>query len=276
MTQREWRVVGSGFAFPECPVWHDGSLWFSDVAAGEVVRVDVATGAHEVVMSGLDHNAGIGFLPEGDLLVAEGAQRRLLRLRPDGSTSVHADLAGVATHTLNDMHVDARGRAYVGNYGDDSVPPAPPFPAAVALVLPDGTVSVGAPGLAFPNGVDTSPEGSILYVAETRSTPSRLTAFDVAVDGSLSGGRTVVEFAEGTMADGIAVAGDGSVWVASPFTDQVLRVDVTAGTVRQVLEVPHPYAVAVAGDELVVCSAPTWVPAEALALRGGKILATAL
>lgn len=271
MTQREWLVVSSGFAFPECPVWHDGKLWFSDVAAGEVVRLDLADGSSEVVMSGLSHNAGLGFLPNGDLLVAEGATRRVLRRAADGSVSLHADLSGVATHTLNDMHVDPQGRAYVGNYGDDSVPPAPPFPAALALVQPDGTVSVAAPGLAFPNGVDSDPSRAVLHVAETRSAPSRLTTFDVADDGSLHSPRTLVEFAQDTLADGIAVAPDGSIWVASPFTDEIIHVGAN-GSILEVIEVPHPYAVAVAGDDLVVCSAPTWVPTEALELREGKIL----
>lgn len=273
MTQREWRVVGSGFAFPECPVWHEDRLWFSDVAAGEVIRLDLTDGSSEVVVSGLDHNAGLGFLPDGDLLVAEGATRRVLRYGADRSVSTHADLSGIATHTLNDMHVDPQGRAYVGNYGDDSVPPAPPLPAAVALVQPDGRVSVAAPDLAFPNGIDTHPSGAVLHVAETRSVPSRVTTFDVADDGSLGSPRTLVEFAEGTLADGIAVTPEGSVWVASPFTDRVIHVGAD-GAVLESVDVPNPYAVAVASDELVVCSAPSWIPAEALQRREGSVLAT--
>lgn len=273
MSNNEWRVVSDGFAFPECPVWHAGSLWFSDVPAGEVVRLDLDGGTHEVVFSGGQHNAGLGFLPDGDLVIADGTNRRLLRRSNDGSIAVHADLSMVATHTLNDMHVDRHGRAYVGNYGDASVPPAPAFPATLALVQSDGTVSVGATDLAFPNGVDTEPTGSVLYVAETRSTPSRITAFDIATDGSLTGRRTLVEFEGGTMADGIAVAPDGTLWVASPFTDELIHVD-PGGSVLEVLSAPSPYAVAVVGDELVVCSSPTWVPEEALTLRKGKILAT--
>lgn len=273
MSDDEWRVVSEGFAFPECPRWHDGSLWFSDVAAGEVLRLDLATGASEVVFSGGQHNAGIGFLPDGDLLIADGTSRRLLRRAADGSVTVHADLAAIATHTLNDMHVDARGHAYVGNYGDDSVPPAPPLPATLALARPDGSVAAAATDLGFPNGVDT--DGDVLYVAETRSTPSRINAFDVAADGTLSGRRTVVEFGEGVLADGIAVAPDHTLWVASPFTGELVHVD-RAGTVLGTVAVPDPYAVAVAGDQLVVCSSPTWVPAEALQLRAGRILARTL
>ncbi|WP_141015507.1 SMP-30/gluconolactonase/LRE family protein [Nocardioides sambongensis] len=275
MSGQEWRVVAEGFAFPECPRWHRGALWFSDVATGEVVRLDISTGATEVVFSGGRHNAGLGFLPDGDLLIADGTSRRVLRRRADGSVTVHADLTAIATHTLNDMHVDARGHAYVGNYGDDSVPPAPAFPATLALVRPDGSVAAAATELAFPNGVATDPHDTVLYVAETRSTPSRINAFDVAADGSLSGRRTVVELGEGVMADGIAVASDGALWVASPFTDEVVQVD-PDGTVVGTVPVPSPYAVAVADDQLLVCSSPTWVPEEALRLREGKVLARRL
>ncbi|TYL55223.1 SMP-30/gluconolactonase/LRE family protein [Nocardioides sp. BGMRC 2183] len=275
MTDETWQVVSEGYAFPECPRWHQGALWFSDVHAGEVHRLDVTSGDSEVVFTGGHHNAGIGFLPTGELVIADGTSRKVLLRHADGSVTYHADLRGLATHTLNDMHVSPAGFAYVGNYGDDSVPPAPAFPATLAIVAPDGTVRAGATGLEFPNGVATDPTGTVLYVAETRSTPSRINAYDVAPDGSLSGRRTLVEFAEGVMADGIAVAPDGHLWVASPFTGEVIEVGAD-GAVRQCLPVPTPYAVAVGSGRLFVCSSPTWVPEEAVRLRAGQILARPL
>lgn|SRR5690606_5117862 len=267
-------VVSTGYAFPECPRWHDGALWFSDIHAGQVVRLDIASGESEVVVEYDGHPSGLGFLPDGRLLVADGGTRRVLRREADGSLVEHADVSDVATHTVNDMVVDAAGRAYVGNYGDASVPPAPPYPAQLALVQPDGTVSAAADRMMFANGMVVTDAGRTLLVAETRATPGRLTAFTVGDDGGLTDRRTFTEFADGVMPDGIALAADGSVWVASPFTGEVLHVGAD-GTHLGRVPVPNPYAVAVGGDDLdvlLVCSAPTWVPEETLAQRAGSIL----
>ncbi|MCW2761239.1 MAG: hypothetical protein JWR85_1440 [Marmoricola sp.] len=272
MTTRTWTTLVDGLAFPECPRWHDDALWFTDVAAGEVLRIDPATGSAVPVCAVPGHPAGIGFLPDGRLLVAVGQTKQLLRREPDGELGVHADLSEIATGMLNDMHVDPEGRAYVGNYGDDSVPPAPPFPAVLALVQPDGSVVPAAEGMRFANGVQLTPDGGTLVVAETRATPGCLTAFDVAEDGSLSNRRSLAEFEVGVLPDGIAIARDGSVWVASPFTGEVLHVS-PEGQLVESVEVANPYAVALGGDgELYVCTAPTWEPGPALELRGGAIL----
>lgn len=264
-------VLADGFAFPECPVWHDGALWFSDVYAGRVHRLD-PDGTADVVAEVDGHPAGLGFLPDGRLLVAAGVPRTLLRLEADGSLVEHADLSGVATWHLNDMHVDAAGRAYVGNYGDASAPPDPPYPAELALVQPTGEVSSAATGLMFANGIDGLADGRTLVVAETRSTPGRLTAFTVGPAGELSERRVLAEL--DVMPDGIAVAPDDSVWVASPFTSELLHVS-PDGEVVERLAVPTPYAVALGGpdrDQLLVCSSPTWVPDVALRDLAGAVL----
>ena len=270
-------VVVSGLAFPECPRWYDGALWITDVAAGQVLRwtpgPEGAAGI-EVVCEVEGHPAGTGFLPDGRLLVAAGDRRQVLRREPDGSLVVHADLSQVATAQLNDMHVTADGRAYVGNYGDDSVPPAPPAPAVLALVTPEGEVRAAADGMLFANGIATTADGGTLVVAETRATPGRLTRFRVEADGSLADRQVLAELEPGVLPDGIALD-EESVWVASPFTDQVLRVDLADGRLREVLAVPTPYAVALGGADgrdLFICTAPTWVPADALAARGGQVL----
>lgn len=266
-------TLTEGLAFPECPRWHEGTLWLSDVAAGQVLRVDPATGSTTVVAFVPGHPAGLGFLPDGRPLVAVGDTGRLVRIDADGTLVEHADLTRVATGRLNDMHVDPQGRAYVGNYGDDSVPPAPPYPAVLALVEPGGTVREAADGMRFANGVQLTRDGRTLYVAETRATPGCLTAFDVADDGSLSRRRTLAEFEDGVLPDGIAVAADSSVWVASPFSDQVLHV-AADGTLLGRVPVESPYAVALGGtdeDTLYVCTAPTWETEQALRLRGGAV-----
>lgn len=268
-------VVLDGLCFPEGPRWHEGALWFSDVHAGQVLRLDPDTGA-AAVMAALDTApSGLGFLPDGTLLIASGTDRTVYRRGPDGALTVHADLSALASWQLNDMHVDAAGRAYVGDYGDGSAPPDPPRPADLLLVAPDGTARPAAGGMHFANGMATLDDGRTLVVAETRAEPGRLTAFTVAGDGALSGRRTLCTFAPGVLPDGIAADGAGNVWVASPFTGHLLRVS-PSGTVDRTLAVPHPYAVAHRpgpGDGvLYVCSSPEWRPDEARANRAGAIL----
>src|SRR5699024_6648229 len=147
---------------------------------------------------------------------------------------------------LNDMIVDAHGHAYVGDYGDGSAPPDPITPVDLLRVDPNGTVSTAASDLSFANGMVLVADGRTLIVAETRATPGRLTAFDVAGDGSLSGRRVHCEFESGILPDGLARDHDDNVWVASPFSGELLRVTVSGAIDRRVL-VPNPYAVASCG-----------------------------
>ncbi|WP_137722783.1 SMP-30/gluconolactonase/LRE family protein [Prescottella subtropica] len=274
MTDTTVETIVSGLAFPECPRWHGGRLWFSDVYRGLVLRLDPATGDVEQVVEVPGHPAGLGFLPDGRLLVASGQERKLYRLEDDGSSTVHADLHAIASWHLNDMTVDHRGRAYVGNYGDDSAPPTPPRPADLAMVEPDGTAHVVAEQMLFANGMAITPDGSTLIVAETRSTPGRLSAFRIESDGSLVDRRVFATFDDPhVMPDGIAVDAESGVWVASPFSGEVIRVD-AGGTVTDRIAVPYPYAVALGGPDgrdLFVCTADTWMPDEALRLRSGAI-----
>ncbi|MGH3053998.1 MAG: SMP-30/gluconolactonase/LRE family protein, partial [Gaiellaceae bacterium] len=147
--------------------------------------------------------------------------RQVLRRIADGTITVHADLSDIADYHCNDMVVDAQGRAYIGNFGYDFEAGAPPRSAALALVLPDGTVRVAADDVAFPNGAVITPDGRTLIVAE--SFGARLTAFAVADDGTL-GGRRVWAALEGAVPDGICLDAEGAVWVASPLSKEVLRV----------------------------------------------------
>ncbi len=276
----DFTVIAEDLRFPECPRWHDGALWFSDVYDGRVLRLDPVGRCEPEVMAELDTApAGLGFLPDGRLLVASGTDRTVYRREHDGRLAVHADLADVAAWQLNDMFVDAAGRAYVGDYGDGSAPPEPARPADLIRVDPDGAAASAAGGLMFANGIVTTDDGATLIVAETRSVPGRLTAFSVGADGTLAGRRTLCDFDGGVMPDGIAIDGDDNVWVASPFTQEILRVD-AGGAVDRRLAVPHPYAVALrrrsdggaGGGELFVCSSPDWRPEVTATDRAGRIL----
>lgn len=274
-----WEVVADGFRFPEGPRWHDGHLWFSDVHAGLVYRVDVDSGAtHEVARTDTAPS-GLGFLPDGRLLVASGTDLKVLRREADGTLAVHADLTHLASWQLNDLCVDGGGRAFVGDYGDGSAPPDPARPTDLLRVDPDGSAHVAASEMLFANGMVVTGDGGTLIVSETRSVPGRLTAFTLGRDGALTDRRSLCEFGSGVMPDGLAIDPEDNVWVASPFTGEVIRVN-RSGEVEVRVAVSNPYAVAYrpvadgarGAGELFVCSSPDWRPEATSARPGGSIL----
>lgn len=213
------RTVVQGLAFPEGPRWHDGQLWFSDMLGGAVIRL-AADGTLTRVLEVPQQPSGLGWLPDGTLLVVSMRDRRLLRL--DGNElSTVADLAPLASFACNDMVVDRRGRAYVGNFGFDLPGGAPPAPTHLLLVTPDGRARPVADGLFFPNGMVITPDGATLVVAETFG--ARLTAFSIDADGSLLERRTWAAL-PGRSPDGICLDAETAIWVASPTTREVVRV----------------------------------------------------
>lgn len=219
-------------AFPESPRWHDGALWFSDFHTHRVQRVDM-TGHCETVVTVPGQPSGLGWLPDGTLLLVSMTDRRLLRLDGTVLTQV-ADMSALAPFHCNDMVVDARGRAYVGNFGFDFVARQSPRPTGLILVQPDGQARVVADDLHFPNGAVITPDGRTLIIGESYA--ARLTAFDIADDGSLSGRR--VWAALGNAApDGISLDAEGAVWLASPTSREVLRVR-EGGEVAQRIATP--------------------------------------
>jgi sugar lactone lactonase YvrE len=218
---REAEVLLGGLGFAEGPRWHDGRLWFSDMGAARVVAVD-HDGRAEVVLEVPTRPSGLGWLPDGRLLVVSMRDRRVLRLEPDGEVVVHADLADLASFDCNDMVVDGLGRAYVGNAGFDlSARPLEVRAAEVVLVTPDGEARVVDDEVVFPNGSVVTPDGSTLVVAETFG--QCLTAFTIAEDGSLTDRRTFASL-RGTSPDGICLDAEGAVWVADANGSACLRV----------------------------------------------------
>ncbi len=214
------RTVLGGLAFPEGPRWREGELVFSDMHADEVVAMK-PDGSRRTVFKHDQPVSGLGWLPDGRMLVVSMNDRKLMRIEADGSAVLHADLGSIATGNCNDMVVDGHGRAYVGNFGV-GYPPGPPQPAKMARVDPDGSVSVAAEDLVFPNGTIITPDGKTLVVGETFG--ARLTAFDVASDGSLSNRRVWAQMPERAVPDGICLDAEGAIWVASPTSNEALRV----------------------------------------------------
>jgi sugar lactone lactonase YvrE len=210
----------SGLGFAEAPRWHGGSLWFVDYFQGGVFRSD-ENGRAERVASVPGTPGGLGFLPDGTPLVVSQRDFKLLRIAQDGSTSEYADLSAHARGAANELLVDGKGRAYVGHHGFDFFNKAPPQPSSLMLVDTDGSVRVVAEDLTFPNGTALSEDGRTMIVAE--SFARRLTAFEVANDGSLSGRRVFANVGEHTP-DGICMDAEGAVWLGSPMTGSFVRV----------------------------------------------------
>jgi sugar lactone lactonase YvrE len=196
----------AGLAMGESPRWHEGRLWLCDWLAGEVLAVSL-DGTREVATRVPAFPFCIDWDADGRLLVVTG-DGRLLRHSDDGSLALRADLTTTATHPWNEIVVDGRGHAYVNNIGFE-FPTGPVAPGLIALVAPDGTVRPVAEGIAFPNGMVVTPDGSTLIVAESYA--GCLSAFDVEPDGSLSN-RRVWAAVPGSAPDGICLDAEGAVW----------------------------------------------------------------
>lgn len=261
------RVVADGLRFPEGPRWRDGRLWLSDMHDGRVLAVDPG-GRVETVAALDDEPSGLGWLPDGRLLVVAMDSRTLLRREGDGRLVPHADLSPVLPFKANDMVVDARGRAYVGNFGFDLNAGEAPVTTRMALVHPDGRVEVATDDLAFPNGAVLAPGGRSLVVAETFG--GRLTAFDVGADGRLSNRRVWARL-EGAVPDGICLDAEGAIWVASPISGAVLRVREGGEVLSRVEVETRAYACTLGGSDrrtMFVCTAEEHDPAKTSARRG--------
>lgn len=215
----ETKVLVDGLVFGEGPRWHEGKLWFSDMFGHKVMTVDL-DGKTETIVEVPALPSGLGWLPDGRLLIVSVTDRRLLRLDPDGLVEV-ADLSELASFHCNDMVVDQQGRAYIGSFGYDIWGGKPFAPAEIILVTPDGNARVIADKMAFPNGSVITPDEHTLIVGETLA--ARLTAFDIEPDGSLTGRRVWAQL-EGASPDGICLDAEGAIWVASPMSSEVLRV----------------------------------------------------
>jgi len=214
-------VLLTGLGFGESPRWHDGRLWFSDMGTNELSAIDTA-GEREVIATLPGMPMGSGWLPEPDgrMLIVSSRDGKLLRREPDGSLVLYCDLAVLDPHPWSDMAVDSRGNAYIGNIGFD-FPGGAPAPGILALVTPDGTVRQVANDLQFPNGIAITPDNRTLIVAESYA--SRLTAYNIAADGTLSGRRVWAEL-DNAAPDGICLDADGAIWYADVPNRHCVRV----------------------------------------------------
>jgi sugar lactone lactonase YvrE len=281
------RTVVSGFAFLEAPRWHDERIWFSDFYTFRVYSAREDGSDLQVEASVPQQPAGLGWLPDGRLLVVSMRDRRVLRREADGTLVTHADLGEHATGHANDMSVDAQGRAYVGNFGFDLMSGAPLAPAALHRVDPDGTVTEVAADLWFPNGSAITAD-NVLLVNETFG--NRVTAFDLTGDGRLANRRVWAEFAPlpadrsmdkvleqvKVAPDGACLDAEGAFWIADAVGGRLLRVTEGGTVTDEIRPGTNVYACALGGADgktLFACVAPDFAEEARTAAREGELLA---
>ena len=251
MTQRPaltTSVLLDGFGMGESPRWHDGRLWFSSWGTNEIVAVDLDGNSEVIGAGGGGSGWAVNWLGDGRMLVTGG---ELLRVEPDGSRIRHADLSHVSPYGWSELTVDGCGNAYVNSLNFDfadfgEVLASGAAPGKIALVTADGTAREVADGLAFPNGMAVTADNATLIVAE--SFAARLTAFDIAADGSLSNRRVWAD----VTGDGICIDAEGAVWCSAVGADDghvVVRVR-EGGEVLDRIEIDRPcYACMLGGED---------------------------
>jgi sugar lactone lactonase YvrE len=284
-SDRKLETMAGGGAFFESPRWHDGRLWVSDYWRHQVLAIS-PQGVAETVVEVPDSPSGLGWLPDGTLLVVSMLDRKLLRVE-NGTTTLHADLSAHSGPQGNDMVVDATGRAYVGTIDFEGFAELPT--TNLLRVDPDGSVAVVAEGLSFPNGMVLTPDGSTLILAE--SWAQRLTAFDVRPDGSLGNRRAWAQLGPPQPAgtpgqparwscapDGITLDAEGAVWVADAANKRAIRVREGGELLEEVHAGGLDVIACALGDgdgrTLFVCATPDFrlPPQEAARTRPARIL----
>jgi sugar lactone lactonase YvrE len=281
-------LVEGGHYF-ECPRWHEDRWWVSDFYRHAVYTYD-SQGREQLVLEVEAQPSGLGWLPDGDLLVVSMKDRRVLRRGADGRVSTHAQLSELTTGHLNDMIVDGQGHAFVGNFGFDLMGGGQPAPASLVRIDPDGSAVVAASDLWFPNGMVITDDGTLI-VAETFA--ARLTAFDIQPDGSLTDRRvwaqvqpspepadietmlSAVSFAP----DGCALDAEGHVWAANALGGTVCRV-APGGQIVEEVAAPEGHGVFACGlggedgRTLIACAAPDFNEQARAAAREAVLLTT--
>ena len=275
MSDRTFTTLADGGGFFEGPRWRDGRWWVSDFYRHTVFAID-PDGTTDEVLTVDAQPSGLGWMPDGSLLVVSMKDRRVLRRSPDGALMTHADIDEHCGGHANDIVVDTRGHAYVGNFGFDIMAGAAPCNARLVHVAPDGAVDVAADNLAFPNGSVITPDGSTLIVGETMG--ACYTAFTIGDGGALAD-RRVWAAIDGVTPDGCTLDAEGCIWAADALGHRLVRVAEGTGVVN---EIPAPdglgiYACMLGGDDgctLLACAAPDFFESNRATARDAVLLTT--
>jgi sugar lactone lactonase YvrE len=268
-------VVADGLHMPECPRWHGEHLWFSDIRGDAVHRIDEGNVSLVHRFPAGEEPAGLGWLPNGDLLVAGMAKRLIYRIS-DGRSTVHADLKPLAPHQINDMIVTSDGTAFVTQLGFDLDAAQPePRPTVVIRVDPDGTVSTAAEDLMVPNGIAIDDTETTIVVAESGA--GRLTSY--AHRGGALFDRTTEPLPATTAfpfcaPDGLCLDAQGGRWVADSINKRVFRVH--DGVITDEHHLDQFVLACVLGDHdrrgLYVCVTDAWHKSDTRDQPTGRIL----
>jgi sugar lactone lactonase YvrE len=243
-------TLTDGLAMGESARWHDGRFWCSDWVAGEVLAVAVDgphAGKPEIVTRSTSFPFCFDWTADGTLLVT--AHDGLEALGPDGTLVPHTDLSHLSDYGSNEVAVHPSGAAYVNGINFDMMGAdgmnfeLGSKTGLIAVVTPDGDSRIVADTVAFPNGMAITPDGSTLLVAE--SFASRVTAFDIADDGSLERRRVWAEIEGG--ADGVSLDAEGALWCAALGGAARLA---EGGKILQRIELERPaFSVALGGPD---------------------------
>lgn len=294
---KELKKLTGGLYFGEGPRWHENKLWFSDFYSHKVMTLD-ENNSLETVCEVPSQPSGLGWLPNGDLLIVSMLDRKILKFS-EGSISVHADLSEYVAHKCNDMVVGRDGTAYVGNFGMGDAGESLNS-THLMIVKSDGTVLKGPDNLLFPNGTVITEDGKNLIIAETLG--AKLTSFDIEDNGELTNRKlwartsplfslliikflsslgfdlSKVDFSKYSknlhVPDGICLDEKNGIWIASPTTKAVVRIE-KGGNITDTIYTPKgAFACMLGGKErktLYVIISNSSDPEEAQASPEGEI-----
>jgi sugar lactone lactonase YvrE len=272
---RELRLLLEGGAFFEGLRWHEGRWWVSDFYRHAVFAVDT-DGREQKVLTVDGQPSGLGWLPDGSLLVVSMKDHRLLRRSPSGEVSVHAEVGGLCGGPLNDLVVDAHGRAFVGNFGCDLMAREEPKPTGLIRVDPDASSALVAEDLLFPNGTVITDDGRTLIVGETYG--RRYVAFTIEDDGSLAERRIWADVPS-IAPDGCALDAEGHIWSADARGGRSCRL-APGGEIVEEVKAPEGlqfFACMLGGEDgrtLLLCAAPDFSERRRRRAREAVLLTT--
>jgi sugar lactone lactonase YvrE len=276
MGDRAFTTLADGGGFFEGPRWHEGRWWVSDFYRHTVFALDTS-GRAEEIMTVEAQPSGLGWLPDGSLLVVSMRDRRVLRRGSDGTVTEHADLSEQCGGHMNDMVVDGEGRAWVGDFGFDLMAGETPSAASLKRVDPDGTVTVAATDLRFPNGTVVTPDGRTLIVGETMG--GRYTAFTIADDAALTERRTWGEMP--LAPDGCSLDAEGHIWSSDGLGKRCARIAPGGEIVEEIVPPDDlaTYACMLGGEDgrtLLLCCAPDYFEHNRASAREAVLVTTAV
>ena len=228
-----------GLGFAEAPRWHAGALWVSDIARHEVLRIDICSAAVERVFTTPGEPSGLGWLPDGSLLVVQMEEHTVLRGSAD-ALALYAQTGAFSRGKLNDMVVGADGRAWLSNMGFDYETETARSTTLVA-VDPQGVAYAAATDLWCPNGMAIAPSGRQLVVGQSAS--REVLEFDIDSEANLGERRVFGTLPEGACSDGLCMDAAGALWIASPTTREFLRME-RGGRISDRVPTPERHAIA--------------------------------